>query len=475
MEGQVINFGPNATMPQPNIQPGRLSACQYADNFSDAPPPLTSVQVLIEAERCYYCFDAPCVAACPTGIDIPSFIRRIGEGNERGAAQAILDANIFGGMCARVCPTEVLCEQACVRNTNEDKPVEIGLLQRHATDAYFAAPERDDSPLFTRAASTGKRIAVVGAGPAGLACAHRLAVLGHDMVVFEARPKPGGLNEYGLATYKTTDGFAQKEIAWLLAIGGIEVRYGQALGEHITLAALTDSFDAVFLGMGLGGVNALGIADEQVGGVGNAVDFIAGLRQASDYSAVPVGKRVVVLGGGMTAVDAAVQSKKLGAEEVTIVYRRDEQRMPASAHEREWAQLNGVSIRTWSVIESLTANTGAVTFATFSKVAEVDGRLQETGEHWSLAADTVLKAIGQTLVLADAGLAAVKLRAGRIDVNEEGRTSLPKVWAGGDCTFGGRDLTVEAVDHGRIAANSIHNALLPAAARPLTRVRDLTA
>ena len=465
-------------MQQPDVRPARLSACQYVDNFSDAHPPLTGVQALIEAERCYYCFDAPCIAACPTGIDIPSFIRRIGEGNERGAAQAILEANVFGGMCARVCPTEVLCEQACVRNTNEDKPVEIGLLQRHATDAYFKAPHRDESPLFTRAASTGKRISVVGAGPAGLSCAHRLAVLGHDVVVFEAKPKPGGLNEYGLATYKTTGGFAQKEIAWLLSIGGIEVRYGQALGEQVTLAALNEGFDAVFLGMGLAGVNALGIADEQVDGVaglGNAVEFIAGLRQATDYGAVPVGKRVVVLGGGMTAVDAAVQSKKLGAEEVTIVYRRDQARMPASAHERDWAQLNGVTLRTWSVLESLTAHTGAVTFATFSKVAEVDGKLAETGEHWSLAADTVLKAIGQTLVLADPGLAAVKLRAGRIEVNEEGRTSLPSVWAGGDCTFGGQDLTVEAVEHGRIAAHSIHRALVADAPDTLKRVRKCAA
>ena len=465
-------------MQQPDVRPARLSACQYVDNFSDAHPPLTGVQALIEAERCYYCFDAPCIAACPTGIDIPSFIRRISEGNERGAAQAILEANVFGGMCARVCPTEVLCEQACVRNTNEDKPVEIGLLQRHATDAYFKAPHRDESPLFTRASTTGKRIAVVGAGPAGLSCAHRLAVLGHDVVVFEAKPKPGGLNEYGLATYKTTDGFAQKEIAWLLSIGGIEVRYGQALGEQVTLAALNQGFDAVFLGMGLGGVNALGIADEHADGLeglGNAVEFIAGLRQATDYGAVPVGKRVVVLGGGMTAVDAAVQSKKLGAEEVTIVYRRDQARMPASAHERDWAQLNGVTLRTWSVLESLTAHTGAVTFATFSKVAEVDGKLAETGEHWSLAADTVLKAIGQTLVLADPGLAAVKLRAGRIEVNEEGRTSLPSVWAGGDCTFGGQDLTVEAVEHGRIAAHSIHRALVADTPDTLKRVRKFAA
>ena len=459
-------------MPQPDVRPGRLSACQYTDNFSDAHPPLTSVQALIEAERCYYCFDAPCVAACPTGIDVPSFIRRIAEGNERGAAQAILDANVFGGMCARVCPTEVLCEQACVRNTNEDKPVEIGLLQRHATDAYFKSSGR---PLFARAASTGRRIAVVGAGPAGLSCAHRLAMLGHDVVVFEARPKPGGLNEYGLATYKTVDDFAQKEIAWLLSIGGIDMRYGQALGEQVTLERLSADYHAVFLGMGLAGVNALGVANEHVDGIGNAVEFIAGLRQATDYAAVPVGKRVVVLGGGMTAVDAAVQSRKLGAEEVTIVYRRDQQRMPASKDERDWAQLNGVTIRTWSVPKALDMVMGRVQGVTFAGVQDVAGRLEATGRHWSIEADTVLKAIGQTLVLADPGLATLALRSGRIAVDELGRTSLAGVWAGGDCTFGGKDLTVEAVEHGKIAAHGIHRELMPSAADTMNRVRPSAA
>ena len=442
----------------PDVKAGRLAACQYQDNFSDAHPPLTAMQALIEAERCYYCYDAPCINACPTGIDIPSFIRRVSEDNLRGAAKAILEANIFGGMCARVCPTEVLCEQACVRNTSEDKPVEIGMLQRHATDAYFAAP---GAPLFTRAAATGKRIAVVGAGPAGLACAHRAAMLGMDVTVFESKPKPGGLNEYGLATYKTTDDFAQKEIAWLLSIGGITIEYGKALGEHITLADLSLTFDAVFLGLGLSGVNALGIADESMSGVANAVDFIAGLRQTTDYAALPVGRRVVVLGGGMTAVDAAVQSRKLGAEEVTIVYRRDQQRMPASTHEQEWAQLNGVTIRTWGVLAGLGAQAGAVTSATFATVREIDGQLQPTGERWQLDADTVLKAIGQTLVLADPTLATLQLRGGRIVVDADGRTSLPNVWAGGDCTFGGQDLTVEAVEHGKIAAHAITRALIP--------------
>jgi dihydropyrimidine dehydrogenase (NAD+) subunit PreT len=456
-------------MPQPDVKAGRLSACQYTENFSASHPPLTPVQALIEAERCYYCFDAPCVNACPTGIDIPSFIRRIGDDNLRGAAKAILDANIFGGMCARVCPTEVLCEQACVRNTNEDKPVEIGLLQRHATDHVLGST---GAPLFTRAPATGRRIAVVGAGPAGLACAHRAALLGHEVVVFDARPKPGGLNEYGLATYKTTDDFAQREIDWLLSIGGITIRPGQALGEQLLLADLSAQYDAVFLGLGLAGVNALGLAGEAMPGMRDAVEFIAGLRQTVDYAAVPVGRRVVVIGGGMTAVDAAVQSKKLGAQQVTIVYRRDQPRMPASQHEQDWAKLNGVTIREWSVPCAIDTSAGHVEAISFASVQDLNGQLVTTGRHWSLPADTVLKAIGQTLVLADPLLATVALRSGRIAVDAEGRTSLAKVWAGGDCTFGGRDLTVEAVEHGKIAAHSIDRSLgFTRPGAPFTRLR----
>ncbi len=440
-----------------SIHPARLTPCQYTANFADAHPPLTPGQAQIESERCYYCFEAPCITACPTGIDIPSFIRRISEDNLRGAARAILEANVFGGMCARVCPTEVLCEQACVRNTNEDKPVEIGLLQRHATDAYFAKP---GAPLFTRAASTGKRVAVVGSGPAGLSFAHRAALLGHEVTVFEALPKSGGLNEYGLATYKTVDDFAQREIDWLLSIGGITIQHGKKLGEQITLAGLSADFDAVFLAMGLGGVNSLGMTDESLEGVGNAVEFIAGLRQAASPADVPVGKNVVVLGGGMTAIDAAVQSKKLGAEQVTIVYRREQAQMGASQHEQQWSQTNGVSIRTHGVLKSLQSAGGNVTSATFANVKEADGKLIETGDTFTLPADMVLKAIGQTLVQADLGAATLKLTKGRIAVDAQGRTSLPLVWAGGDCTHGGKDLTVEAVEHGKIAAQAMHSALV---------------
>ena len=437
------------------IHAARLNLADYAVNFGDAHPPLTRPQALIEAERCYYCYDAPCATACPTGIDVPSFIHRIAQGNNRGAARAILEANPLGGMCARVCPTEVLCEQACVRNTNEDKPVEIGALQRYATDAYMAQP---GAPLFQRAADTGKRVAVVGAGPAGLACAHGLAVRGHAVVLFEARPKLGGLNEYGLASYKTPDNFAQKEVDWLLSIGGIEVRTGQQLGRDITLDGLLEGFDAVFLGLGLQGVNTLGIAEPTATGLRNAVDFIAELRQSTDLSTLPVGRRVVVIGGGMTAVDAAVQSRKLGAEDVTIVYRRGASAMSASQVEQEWAQTNGVKIRHWAAPKEVLSEEGAVRGVRFAITALDGHQLVETRETFTLEADMVLRAIGQTFQAEPAGN-AIALQGGRIATDDAGRTSLARVWAGGDCRVGGRDLTVEAVEHGKVAAVSIHEAL----------------
>ena len=450
-------------MPSTDIRSGRLPPERLARNFADIHPPLTPAQARIESERCYYCFDAPCVAACPTGIDIPSFIRRIAEDNLRGAARAILEENIFGGMCARVCPTEVLCEQACVRNVAEDKPVEIGALQRHATDHLMA--QRGPAPLFTRAPASGKRVAVVGAGPAGLACAHRLAWLGHDVVVFDAGAKAGGLNEYGLAAYKTPDDFAQKEIAWLLEIGGISVRHGQALGRDFTLDTLAAQHDAVFLAIGLGGVHALGIDGEDLAGVENAVDFIARLRQTADLSTLSIGRRVLVVGGGMTAIDAAVQSMKLGAEEVTIVYRRGQAKMPASAHEQALAQRSGVLIRDFSVLKQLHAEDGRLTGATFASVREeADGRLVEAGATWHAGADMLFKAIGQAL---DERVASgLALHAGRIRVDARGKTSRERVWAGGDCTFGGKDLTVEGVEHGKIAAHAIDAALRGGAAAP---------
>lgn len=251
-----------------------------ASNFSDLHPPLTPRQAMIESQRCLYCYDAPCVEACPSDIDIPSFIRQISENNINGAAKTILEANILGGSCARVCPTEILCERSCVRNHDaECQPVLIGLLQRHATDNM----QFDNHP-FKRAASTGRHIAVVGAGPAGLSCAHRLAMLGHQVTIFEAEQKPGGLNEYGIARYKMTDDFAHKEVEFLLEIGGIEIQYGQRLGESLELATLHKQYDSVFLGLGLGASRALGLTGEQAPGLMPAVDYIKVLRQADDLA-----------------------------------------------------------------------------------------------------------------------------------------------------------------------------------------------
>jgi glutamate synthase (NADPH/NADH) small chain len=446
----AINAAINADTP--GIVAGRLTAEAYALRFCDSHAPLNLTQAQIEADRCYYCYDAPCTQACPTSIDVPQFIARIAQGNLRGAAQTILEANILGGMCSRVCPTENLCEQDCVRNTNEAKPVEIGSLQRFATDAYFADP---GAPLFTRAAPSGKRVAVVGAGPAGLAAAHRLAVLGHDVVLFEARAKLGGLNEYGLASYKTTGNFAQQEIDWLLSIGGIEVRTEQVLGRDITVDGLVAAYDAVFLGLGLAGVNAIGIPEPRVSGLRAAVDFIADIRQAADLATVPVGRSVVVIGGGMTAVDAAVQAKKLGAREVTLVYRRGAEAMSASVDEQEWAQKNGVAIRHWAAPKEILAAAGEVIGVRFAVThADQAGKLAETGETFTLAADMVLKAIGQSFVVEPVG-AFIELQGGRIAADEDGRTSNAKVWAGGDCRYGGLDLTVDAVDQGQRAALSI--------------------
>ena len=439
----------------PSVACGRLTLAEYAVNFADAHPPLTPVQARLEADRCYYCYDAPCTTACPTGIDIPTFIARIAQDNLRGAAHAILEDNILGGMCARVCPTEVLCEQACVRNTNESKPVEIGLLQRHATDAYFAKPGQ---PLFTRAAPSGRRVAVVGGGPAGLSCAHRLALLGHAVVLFDDKPKLGGLNEYGIATYKTTGGFAQQEVDWLLSIGGIEVKAGHRLGRDIQLDTLVRDFDAVFLGMGLGGVNAIGIPEPATAPLRAAVDFIAELRQAASPAEVAVGRKVVVIGGGMTAVDAAVQSRLLGAEDVTIVYRRGPEGMSASEYEQEWAQTNGVRIKHWGAPKEIVAEGEQVRGMTFTRTRLESGRLVETDEHFTIEADVVLKAIGQSFVVEPIEAAAslqLALKGGRLATDDDGQTSHPKVWAGGDCRHGGRDLTVEAVQHGKRSAIAI--------------------
>ncbi len=437
-----------------DITAGRLPGAVLAENFGDAHPPLTPAQALVEADRCLFCYDAPCVAACPTGIDIPSFIRKIGTGNLKGSAQDILSANIMGGMCARVCPTEILCEQACVRNTYEDKAVQIGALQRRATDWLF----EQDIQLFTRAEPTGKKVAVVGGGPAGLSAAHKLATLGHDVTVYEGRAKLGGLNEYGIAAYKTPFNFAQKEVDYILAVGGITVVTDWKLGRDGSLDDLVKGFDAVFLGLGLAGVNALNAPGEDLPGVENAVDFIARLRQSSDLSQLPIGRRVIVIGGGNTAIDAATQAKRLGAEDVTLVYRRGVETMTATPVEQEWAQINGVKIKHWAKPVKVESADGMVGGVTFEYTTLQGGAVVGTGETFTLAADQVFKAIGQTY--AEPEFPGLALEKGRIKVDADRKTSLAKVWAGGDCVAGGQDLTVASVEDGKRAALSIHATLM---------------
>jgi dihydropyrimidine dehydrogenase (NAD+) subunit PreT len=440
----------------PDIQAARLSTEEYASRFADATPRFTNTQALLEAERCLYCYDAPCATACPTSIDVPSFIKRIADGNLRGSARTILDSNPLGGMCARVCPTENLCEAVCVRNTQEDRPVAIGRLQRHAVDALM---ESDKPQIFTRAPATGKKVAVVGAGPAGLSCAYTLAREGHDVVVFDAKPKAGGLNEYGLASYKTPGDFAQQEIQWLLGIGGITIQNDWMLETTAQLETLRHDYDAVFLGMGLASTHQLGVPGDDLAGVQDAVDFIATLRQTPDLSTLPIGRRVVVIGGGMTAVDAAVQSKLLGAKVVHMVYRRGKETMSASKAEQEWAQTNGVVLHQWLAPVEIVGDGGRkghVTGVRFADQAMVNGKLTPTGREITFDADMVFKAIGQTLgnpVLEQSGLA---LQSGKIATDAEGTTNLPGVWAGGDCRAGGLDLTVEAVEHGKRAAKAMH-------------------
>ncbi|MFD1882756.1 NAD(P)-dependent oxidoreductase [Paracoccus pacificus] len=436
----------------PGVVAGRLSPDDYETNFADVAPALEAHEAQVAADRCYFCYDAPCVTACPTSIDIPLFIRQISTGTPDAAGMTIFHQNILGGMCARVCPTENLCEGACVRETAEGKPVQIGALQRFATDAII---ESGVHP-FQRGPATGKRIAVVGAGPAGLAAAHRLAAKGNDVTLYDARPKGGGLNEYGIASYKTPDGFAQTEVDWVLAIGGITLETGKALGRDFSLDQLRADYDAVFLGLGLQGVNALRAEGEERENVADAVAFIRELRQAADLASLPIGRDVVVIGGGMTAVDAAVQARLLGAQNVTIVYRRGQDRMSASQHEQDHATGSGVRIITNAAPVAVHGN-GAVQEIEFAYTAEgPDGRLT-MGETFRLKADQVFRAIGQRLSEMPDGLV---LEGGKIAINGPGRTSVAGVWAGGDCAAGGDDLTVTAVAEGRDAAEDIHAKLM---------------
>lgn len=318
----------------------RLSAEQYKQNFSDIHPPFDKPEAaLVEANRCLFCYDAPCVKQCPTSINIPKFIKQITTDNLKGSAKTIFDSNIFGAGCGRVCPVEKLCEGSCVYNLMHEAPIPIAKLQRYSTEKAI----NEKWQLFNRKSSTGKKVAIVGAGPAGLSCAHVLSREGIDITVFEKEPKGGGLMTYGIAAYKVTPEFCQNEVDFITSLGGITVEYNKVLGKDISLAELKSNYDAVFLGIGVGLARRLDIPGEDADGVVDAIEFIYNLRSKT-FNQIPVGDKVAVIGLGMTAIDAATQAKRLGANEVTIVYRRTQDEMPCTQVELDLAMLDGCNI-----------------------------------------------------------------------------------------------------------------------------------
>ncbi len=435
------------------ISSGRLSDAEYNDNFADIHPPFVESRALIESNRCLYCFDAPCTKACPTGIDVPLFIKQISSGNIKGSAETIFKSNIFGGGCARVCPTEKLCEGACVCNQLHEEPIPIGQLQRYSTDQAL----RNKWQLFERKKPVGKKVAVVGGGPAGLSCAHVLAREGVDVTVYEREKKGGGLMTFGVAGYKVNAEFCEDEVGYILAVGGIEMKYGTALGRDVSLSDLQKKYDSVFLGIGLGPTRRLGVPGEELDGVVDALSFIYDIR-TKHAGQIAVGDRVAVIGMGMTAIDAARQSRRLGASQVTMVYRRSEREKPATDKEYEGAKLDAVSVIWMAAPKEVKGANGKVTSLVCEKMRlgapDYSGRRrpEPTGETFELPVDMVIKALGQTPF--EDLLLTLEHKAGVLKVNGDCMTSVEGVYAGGDAINGGAEV-VNAVEHGKVAARAM--------------------
>lgn len=437
------------------IQPNRLSQQQYAENFSDIHPPFeTKDAALVEANRCLFCYDAPCMKSCPTGIDVPKFIKQIATENVKGSAHTIFSSNIMGAGCSKVCPVEKLCEGACVYNFMEEEPISIARLQRYSTEKAMAA----NWQLFKRKASTGKKVAIVGAGPAGLSCAHVLSREGIDVTIFEKEGKGGGLMTYGIAAYKVTPQFCEDEVNYILGIGGIEIKYEQELGRNISLQELQKDFDAVYLAIGVGLARQLEIPGEELYGVEDAIRFIYDIR-SKDFDKVAVGDKVAVIGMGMTAIDAATQAKRLGAKEVTMLYRRTKDEMPCTQHELDIAMLDGCEIVWLAAPKELIGENGKVKQLICSKMQlgepDASGRRSpsDTGENFSLEVDMVIKAAGQMpfqQLIIDNGIMDDK---GKV-VTSNNQTNLTGVFAGGDCVNGGKEV-VDAVQAGKDGAAAI--------------------
>jgi dihydropyrimidine dehydrogenase (NAD+) subunit PreT len=438
------------------LENNRLSKEALDELFSDIHPPFEHDEAaIIEANRCINCYDAPCAKLCPTHIDVPLFISQVSSGNVKGSARTIFLSNIMGAGCSKVCPVEKLCEGVCVFNLLREKPIQIAKLQRFATEKAL----KEKWNLFIRKSSTGKKVAVVGAGPAGLACAHALSLQGVDVTIFEKEVKPGGLMTYGIAAYKVTPEFCREEVDYITAVGGIDIEFNKELGKDISLAELREKYDAVFLGIGNGMTRLLGIPGEELEGVVDAISFIHYLR-TSDYSQVAVGEKVAVIGMGMTAIDAATQSKRLGAKEVTLVYRRSEKEKPCTDSQLDLARLDGCSIIWLASPKEIIGEHGKVKRLVCKqmKLGETDlsGRRTPvvTGEAFSLDVDMVIKATGQLPFDELISNSSIMARDGRIMINANAETSIPGVFAGGDAVNGGKEV-VNAVEDGKNAAKAI--------------------
>src|SRR5476651_1605717 len=404
----------------------RLTTEQYEANFADIHPPFENLTAaLVEANRCIFCYDAPCMKSCPTSIDVPKFIKQISTENIKGSAHTIFSSNIMGGGCSKVCPVEKLCEGACVYNLMEEEPIQIARLQRYSTDIAI----KEKWPLFQRKPSTGKKVAIIGAGPAGLSCAHVLSREGIDVTVYEKEAKGGGLMTYGIAAYKVTPEFCEDEVNYILSLGGIEIKYNQELGANVSVADLQSQYDAVYLGIGVGLARQLSIPGEHLDGVVDAISFIYDIR-SKGYGQVEVGEKVAVIGMGMTAIDAATQAKRLGAKEVTMLYRRTEAEMPCTEAEFNLAKLDGCQIVWLAAPKHVIGDEhGKVTQIVCSTMVlgepDASGRRSpvDTGETITLDVDMIIKAAGQMpfeSLIAETNLAN---QYGKITIAENGVTS----------------------------------------------------